>query len=289
MIEFCLIFTLLFNPGFVEKPQKPTIIERLEFNGRLRILRNHSGLIPRKVDDVIRSFKDTVRVSYDCPGGSKFRKVYINVTTRHIKWDRNLSVGEEQFYIPGKTVGYYIWQPTILMKGKEKRIYANNFVMFTLETPGKQMSSTPLVDEAIFYHELLHGQLLLDAMKTKEWRKKVCDGDFDMGPSDSNHKRIPELVQNYLRSVAAITDHVYAVSILPQQASSTAYFEIQIGRTDILKNKKKWQTFTYYPSGSNVDPNSFTIQPKGTKVMASGKLIDKNQKGFVLVHFIESK
>ncbi|MCH8981151.1 hypothetical protein IH922_03945 [candidate division KSB1 bacterium] len=46
---------------------------------------------------------------------------------------------------------------------------------------------------------------------------------------------------------------------------------------------------TYYPNGSNVDPNSFVIEPKGTKVIASGKLIDKNQKGFVLVHFIEPR
>ena len=121
-MKLCLIFTFLFNVGLVEKPQKPTIVERLEFNGRLRSLRKHDDLLPRKVDDVIRSFKDTVRVSYDCSKGSKFRKVYINVTTRHIKWDRNLSVGDEQFYVPGKTVGYYIWQPTILMKGKEKRI-----------------------------------------------------------------------------------------------------------------------------------------------------------------------
>ena len=101
--------------------------------------------------------------------------------------------------------------------------------------------------------------------------------------------RIPELVQNYIRRVAAITEDVCAVSISPQRASPTAFFEIQIANTDILENKKKWEAFTYYPNGSNVDPNSFTIQPKGTKVMASGKLIDKNQKGFVLVHFIESR
>ena len=288
-MKLCLIFTFLFNVGLVEKPQKPTIIERLEFNGRLRSLRIHDALLPRKVDDVIRSFKDTVRVSYDCPKGSKFKRVYINVTTRHIKWDRNLSVGEEQFHVPRRTVGYYIWQPTIIMKEGEKRIYANNFIMFTLETAGKQMSSTPLVDEALFYHELLHGQLLFDAMKKKKWRKKVCDGDFDMGPSDSNHKRIPGLVQNYLRRVAAITKDVCAVSIPPQRASPTAFFEIQIASTDILKNKKKWQAMTYYPNGSNVDPNSFVIEPKGTKVIASGKLIDKNQKGFVLVHFIEPR
>ncbi len=288
-MKFCLIFTLLFNTGLVEKPQAPTIIERLEFNGRLRSLRKHEDLLPRNVDDVIRSFKDTVRVSYDCPKGSQFKKVYINVTTKHIKWDRSLTVGEGQFYVPDGTVGYYIWHPTFIMKGKEKRIYANNFIMFALETAGKQMNSTPLVDEALFYHELLHGQLLLDAMKKKQWRKKVCDGDFDMGSSDSNHKRIPGLVQNYLRRAAAITGDVCAVSIPPQRTSSTAYFEIQIANTDIIENKKKWQAMTYYPNGSNVDPNSFKIRPKGTKLIASGKLIDKNQKGFVLVHFIESK
>ncbi len=288
-MKIYLFLVLLLNPNLVEKPQKPTIIERLEFNGRLRSLGKREDLLPRKIDDVIRSLKDTVRISYDCPKGSKFRRVYINVTTRHIKWDRNLSVGEEQFHVPGGTVGYYIWQPTIIMKGEKKRIYANNFIMFTLETAGKQMSSTPLVDEALFYHELLHGQLLLDAMKKKRWRKKVCDGDFDMGPSDSNHKRIPGLVQNYLRRAAAITEDVYAVSISPPRASSTAYFEIQIANTDIIENIKKWEVITYYPNGSNVDPNSFVIEPKGTKVIASGKLIDKNQKGFVLVHFIEAR
>ena len=288
-MKFCLILTLLFNTGLVEKPQAPTIIERLEFNGRLRSLRNHEDLLPRKVDDVIRSFKDTIRISYDCPKGSNFKKVYINVTTKHIKWDRSLAVGDEQFHVRSGTVGYYIWHPTFIMKGKEKRIYANNFIMFALETDGKQMSSTPLVGEALFYHELLHGQLLFDAMKEKKWRKKTCDGDFDLGPSDSNHKRIPELVQNYLRRVAAITENVCAVSISPQRASPTAFFEIQIANIDILKNEERWEMISYYPNGSNVDPNSFRIEPKGTKVIASGKLIDKTQKGFVLVHFIESR
>lgn len=289
-MKFCLILTLLFNTGLVEKPQKPTIIERLEFNGRLRSLRKHGDLLPHKVNDVIRSFKDTVRVSYGCPKGSKFKKVYINVTTKHIKWDRSLVVNDEQLHVPPGTVGYFIWHPNIIMQREEKRVYANNFIMFDLHIARQEhRNSTPLVDEALFYHELLHGQLLLDAMKKKKWRKKVCDGDFDMGPSDSNHKRIPEFVQNYIRRVAAITADVCAVSISPQQASPTAFFEIQIANTDILENKKKWEAFTYYPNGSNVDPNSFTIQPKGTKVMASGKLIDKNQKGFVLVHFIESR
>ena len=128
----------------MEKPQKPTIIERLEFNGRLRSLRKREDLLPQKVNDVIRSFKDTVRVSYDCPKGSKFKRVYINVTTKHIKWDRSLAVGDEQFHVPAGTVGYYIWQPTIIMKGKEKRIYANYFIMFTLETANK------LHDPALF-------------------------------------------------------------------------------------------------------------------------------------------
>ncbi len=289
-MKIYLLLVLLLNPNLVEKPQKPTIIERLEFNDRLRSLRKHEDLLPRKVDDVIKSFIDTVRISYDCPQGSKFRKVYINVTTRHIKWDRNLSVGEEQFHVPGGTVGYYIWRPLIIMQREEKRVYANNFIMFDLDiTRGKQRNSTPLLDEALFFHELLHGQLLLDAMKKKKWRKKTCDGNFDMGPSDSNHKRIPGLVQNYLRRAAAITEDVYAVSISPQRASSTAYFEIQIANTDIIENIKKWEAITYYPNGSNVEPNSFTIQPKGTKLIASGKLIDKNQKGFVLVHFTESR
>lgn len=289
-MKFCLIFALLFHTGFVEKPQKPTIIERLEFNGRLRSLGIREDLLPRRIDDVIRSFKDTVRISYDCPKGSKFRKVYINVTTRHIKWDRNLSVGEEQFHVPGGTVGYYIWRPLIIMQREEKRVYANNFIMFDRDiTRERQRNSIPLLDEAIFFHELLHGQLLLDAMKKKKWRKKTCDGNFDMGPSDSNHKRIPGLVQNYLRRAAAITEDVCAVSISPQRASSTAYFEIQIANADIIENKKKWQAITYYPNGSNVEPNSFTIRPKGTKLIASGKLIDKNQKGFVLVHITESK
>ncbi|MCH8872418.1 hypothetical protein IH824_06535, partial [candidate division KSB1 bacterium] len=131
-MKIYLLLVLLLNPNLVEKPQKPTIIERLEFNDRLRSLRKHEDLLPRKVDDVIKSFIDTVRISYDCPQGSKFRKVYINVTTRHIKWDRNLSVGEEQFHVPGGTVGYYIWRPLIIMQREEKRVYANNFIMFDL-------------------------------------------------------------------------------------------------------------------------------------------------------------
>jgi len=103
------------------------------------------------------------------------------VTTKQIKWGRNLVVGQKQFLVPGVTVGYYIWHPTIIMQREEKRIYANNFIIFDLDIARQeQRNSTPLVNEALFYHELLHPAHSRRS-EEKALAEEGLQADFDMG------------------------------------------------------------------------------------------------------------
>lgn len=274
---------------FADKPTVPTITEQQRFNVRLHRLQGHTSLVPRKVDDVIKSLSDTVTIRFDCPESTRVSKVTISITTRQIKWDKKLTINERKVQIPADAVGYYIWHPISMIKQGEKIINANNFIMFdpdVTDRQGKNSLFGPFADEALLYHEFLHGQLLIDTMTEKDWRYKVCDCVFDLSPQDVDHEQVPELVYAYLQNLAALNEKVYTIDIPPQSPEdSNGRFEVVIVDAGILDNKENWEAISFYPERSNVEPASFAVQIKDGKIVATGRLIDKRNKGFVIVQF----
>ncbi|MCI0693034.1 hypothetical protein L0337_13640 [candidate division KSB1 bacterium] len=272
---------------FADEPKPPTLAERQNFQTQLDKLQSHVVLFPQNLDEAIKSLTDSVTFTFDCPETTKVRQVSVRITTRQIKWDTELRVNNEKVGIPPNAAAYYIWQPKIIIKNREKHVVANNFIMLDSDTTTQREMNpliAPLVSEAVLYHEILHGQLLINAMLEKAWRDKACNCDFDLGPADASHEQIPELVLAYLESLAALAKQIYAVHVPPQaENDSTGYFEVVIAAASMLATRTKWES--YCPEGSNVEPASFHIRIKDEKVVASGKLIDKTKKGLVLVYF----
>ncbi|MFQ5825016.1 MAG: hypothetical protein ACE5JB_13260, partial [bacterium] len=190
-------------------------------------------------------------------------------------------------------VGYYLWHPIINIEHEEKIITANNFIMLDPKVTDWQERKPlfrPLADEALLYHELLHGQLLIDAVSIKDWKDEVCNCNFDLSPRDADHEQIPELVYTYLQNLAALDEKVYTVTIPPQPAKdSNGNFEIAIVDASILDIKENWEAIPYYSEKYNVDPESFDVQIKEGKIVLIGKLINKTNKGFVIVCFNPQK
>lgn len=272
---------------FADEPKAPTMAEKQNFVAQFDKLQSHVVLFPKNLDEAIKSLTDSVTFTFDCPETAKVRQVSIRIATRQIKWDADLSVNNEKVGIPPRAAAYYIWQPKIIIKNREKQVVANNFIMLNSDTTTQRERNSligPLVDEAVLYHEFLHGQLLMDAMLEKTWRAKACNCDFDLDPADANHEQIPELAFAYLENLAALEKQIYAVHIPPvAENDSTGDFEVVIAAASILAKRTKWDS--YCPERSNVEPASFHIRIKDKKVVASGKLIDKTKKGLVLVYF----
>jgi hypothetical protein len=275
---------------FTDEPRAPTTAEQQRFKARLDSLRAHSALHPHKLDEVVTSFTDSITLAFDCPETAKVRTVRIKITTRQIQWDEALIVNGKKIEIPHNTAGYYIWHPKIVIRKREKHFTADNLIMLDFSLSDRQAKNPlgPLADESVLYHEFLHGQLLIEAMSEKEWRDDACDCNLDLNAADGDHKRIPELVYAYLENLASLDERVYAVYIPPLAAKDDqGNFEVVLGKAGKTGRKQTWGS--YYPERSNVDPASFDIRIKDKKIVAMGRLIDKNNKGIVLIHFVPQK
>ncbi|MFQ5638029.1 MAG: hypothetical protein ACE5IR_08545 [bacterium] len=278
--------------GFLfDEPKPPDGEERQKFVAKVNTLQKHSPLLPLRVYDVIFSLTDTLWIAFDCPDSAEIARVQIEITTEHIKWDRNLTIDDKLVGIAPEAVAYYIWRPITFILDDKKHVRANNYIMFTSEilTPTDSSMLSPLGDEAILYHELLHGQFAIEAMYDSAWRASTCECDFDLEARDPVHEKIPDLVFAYLANLAEVYGEDYIVDIPPRSPDAATDFEFVIGQIDILGYEGEWESQLYYPERANIDPESFEIKVRKNKILATGHLLDQTHRGFVLVRFIRRK
>ncbi|MFQ5675000.1 MAG: hypothetical protein ACE5G1_03815 [bacterium] len=275
-----------------KKPAPPTLVEKWEFAEKLKRLAGQSEFLPKQVGHILKNLQDSLVVQFDCPKGMRVRRVAIVVKTRQIAWQKTVTIDEKPMQIPSGAVGYFIWHPVIAIGLDTMTVRSENFIMIAPTTPDglSNRGRSPLPDEAVVYHELLHGELVLEAMTTRQWRTKACNGEFDLNSRDDQHALIPKFVNQYLQNLAALDDNVDVVKIEPPtDTRPDGRFQVQLRRMASLKSWQKWRTVFYYPDNSNVDPESFAVQVNHDKVIATGKLIDKSRAGFALVHFIPQR
>lgn len=293
------IYILLGSSIFAAEPSPPTQLEQNDFNAKLGRINNNRTNNPnffhRKVDDVIESLTETVTRSFVCPKGSKVALVNINITTKHIQWDLDLTINGKNTKLKNNAgkVGCYIWNASVtnLVPDDVKEITATNYIMLDPKVTGPQESTPPfgpIADEGLLYHELLHGQLLIDAMTNDVgWQQKVCNCNFDLGPADNGepHTTIPVLEESYIAKIAGATTSVYTVRPPAKPAKDAdGNFEVEIADESMLGNKNPWSWNSYFPNNSNVKEDTLNVEIKNGKIVVTGKLIDKTKPGFFLVH-----
>jgi hypothetical protein len=235
-------------------------------------LQNNAASMPKGVGDAIASLSGTVTKMITCPSGTQVTMVTVNSTTTLVHWDPALA--------ESNTAGTYKWECTSMIQGGKKVVTCRNWIMLDPAVTAASEVGTDLdklSDEGLLYHELLHGQLLIDAMTNDaNWQKKVCNCQFDLGPSDPGHSVIDPAVDGYLENRARGTANVTVVKPPKQKADQDGSFDITLGAA-----QKETFTFTVlFPSdGGNVDPQSITVEIINGKFHVKGKLIDKSKPG----------
>lgn len=267
------------------EPREPTSSERKVFESELKQLLEHKDLLPYAVDEVIKSLTDTVEINFECGEGFRVNAVSIKMTTRLIKWDPNLTVSGQAIQAPENSAGFYVWRPLIRIQAKQKAIVATNMIFLDTEGMGKHKVPLPFEEASILYHELLHGQLMIDAMMEKDWRRQSCVCHFDTEPQDGEHLRIPHLIHIYFAKLAEQHPDVYGLEIPAQpEAESDGRFKIALASLESVEENLKWDTVCFYPERSNIEPRSFSVVVEENELVATGRLADKADKGFMLVY-----
>jgi hypothetical protein len=262
----------------------PTLTQKEIFAAILARLVENAASMPIRVDDVILSLVEHVGFSFICPEGSPVFACTLDITTTVKDWDPKEAERAEKE--TGKTpVGMYKWGINWQTVGDIKTITAENWVMLDPAVTTDNEADPPmgtLADEGLLYHELLHGQLLINAMMSNLiWQGSACHCDVDLDPTgDTYHSQIYPAQDACLDARAAGMADVKVVEPDPEKANERGEFEIDLGPTD----KKVTTPFPRIiePSGGGNVENVVARVEKG-HIYVTGKLKKIDEKGKFLV------
>lgn len=261
LITFSLASIVTTVPGAASpSPEPPNSNETQLLDAIIARLRANSASWPYDISDVLNSLDARIQITFNCQN-SKVTGVNIGIRTRQAHWNET-----EYPNITG-AVGYYLWDQQAIINGGTKSIAADNEIMLNETEFNESSQFDMLQNEAAVYHELLHGQLLIDAMKVANgaWRNESCNCSFNYSVggvgSDTDpaavvpHAQIYELEAKYIKNAAAA--HGYNVTMLIDTFNSNeSTFDVNVSLVEYLDGKEINETSVTSMS-DNVQIDSF--------------------------------
>lgn len=282
-IAVVVIFLLLANlyPAF-GLFEEPTQQEQNLYNKLLSEFEK-LNVSKKDVSDTLKSFKEPVVISFPCDSTDHNSFVNVTITTQLAKFDRSLDTHETTI-----TGGIYIWKCSITYTGDKVFINCNNGFMLNSDAILQSTEKDPQVqlvgDLVIFYHELLHGQLMIDAMKTSDaWRDNTCNKKYqeelDYSYSDSEHKVITPLQTEFASQLIENMGGIFQLEEITPTETTNGAFSKKIGNL--------YDYPQYAKSGISISARSYNVADikitSTTKndIIISGKLNNESKPGVV--------
>jgi len=150
----------------------------------------------------------------------------------------------------------------------------------------KDPRSQEIDNLVILYHELLHGQLMLDAItSSQEWRNDVCnktpDDKIDYSYSDKEHFIINPLQSEFANYLVSQKNGVFFLEEVNPSETDNGLFSKTIGnRLDnpVLANSGIKVTYR------GINTSELTVTFPENDIMISGNLKDKTKSGIVWLY-----
>lgn len=241
------------------------------------------------VNDVLDTFDKPLIVSFPCDSTDLNDLIVTVVKTKLAKFDE---IPIHEGVITG---GTYTWKCTITTsEGKitmdcDNELKINpNYLTQDLE---KDSRIKKIENQIMIYHELLHGQLMIDAIKSSDkWRNDTCnkppEGKIDYSYSDKTHKIINPLQQDFANQLVA------------QAGGRMLIREITIGETNNGSFKIKVANLNDFPQfiknginvslrGANLENTKFTSQ--NSDIFLSGHLVNETESGIAWLYVFGSQ
>ncbi len=189
--------------------------------------------------------------------------------------------------------GTYTWQCKITT-GDENIITVDcdNAIKLNPDVINKQRKDpriNEIEDVVIFYHELLHGQLMLDAISSSEkWRNDVCNktpsDSIDLSYSDKQHNEIGPLQTDFTKQLVSKNNGFFLNEVIDSDESENGEFsKIIINRLDLPEHLNNEIRVTYRTT--NIAEPSVTFP--GNEINISGELEDKSKSGIVWLYIFD--
>ncbi len=234
----------------------------------------------KDVSEVLKTFKERLVISFPCDSTDLNDLVVIVVKTRLAKFD------ETQVHEGGvATGGTYTWQCTVTTSEGKITTDCDNEIRLNPVNLTQDAERDPRIKKAenlvILYHELLHGQLMIDAITSSDtWRDDVCnkppEGKIDYSYSDKDHKIINPLQTKFVRQLIERAGGIIIVGeIKPEETNDGAFTKKMGSLHDYPEYIKSGIHVTL--RASNLINTEFSSP--NSDIVLSGNLVNKTQSG----------
>ncbi|MDE1770589.1 MAG: hypothetical protein KGI28_08585 [Thaumarchaeota archaeon] len=232
----------------------------------------------KDVSDVIQTFDKPMIITFLCNPHDVNNQIITIIKTKLAKFDETTV---HQDVITG---GSYTWHCSETMQDGKVTLDCNNELRINPKVISNDTEIEPKLHDienmVIMYHELLHGQLMIDAIKGSPiWQQEICTqqpgNNIDYSFADPDHKII-----NYLQTQ-------FASELIEKEGGKMITKEISPDETKNGTFTIKALSFTDYPlfqngakitlRTNNISENSF-FQVKND-VFLSGQLKDTTKSG----------
>jgi hypothetical protein len=239
----------------------------------------------KDVSDTLKSFKEPIVISFPCDATDANKLVVATITSKLVNFDDSLATHEG-----ATTGGIYVWKCSITFSADKITINCDNGLMLNADAILKSTEKDPQVklveDLVIFYHELLHGQLMIDAMKSSDaWHDNTCNKKFqdelDYSYTDSNHKIITPLQTEFASQLIEDIDGIFEIEEISPEETTSGAFTKKIGSL--------YDYPEYVKSGISISARSYNIADiqilsQKNDIMISGHLNNNSEPGIVWLY-----
>jgi len=226
------------------------------------------------VSDVVQSFTKPIIIDFPCRPNDTNNFVVAVITSRLARFD---SAAAHEDQVVG---GTYTWNCLVTTEAEKVTLQCNNELRLNsnilLNGTGVDPGIHSVEDEVVLYHEFLHGQLMINAIKSPgPWREEICNkqpgAGVDYSYADPDHIVINPLQSKFASELMeeqggdVITKYVF-----PNETRAGA-FETQVFRLADYPQFVGGGEVTL--RAVNIDDAKFTAS--NSTVFLNGSLINK--------------
>ncbi|MDE1763338.1 MAG: hypothetical protein KGH88_03725 [Thaumarchaeota archaeon] len=280
MKNLCLaiIALLVTNSASAYATYEPPIKQETSLFGQLLNQFEQVDVAKKDVADVVQTFGKPLVISFPCNSNDTNNFVVAVVTTRLARFDET-QVHEDQ--VIG---GTYTWNCLVTTEAGKVTLQCNNELRLNsdilLNGTGVDPAVHQVENEVVLYHEFLHGQLMIDAIKSLgTWRQEICNKtpqqEIDYTYADPDHKIINPLQSKFASELMEEKgDEVITKSILPNETQN-GYFATTVF---------KISDYPQFRNGGEVTLRAVNMDDTGfgsanNIVFLNGTLVDKTEPG----------
>lgn len=242
--------------------------------------------IPKKdVTDTTNSFSSPITYYFPCDQGETYQSVNATIQTKLARFDPSIAHSGSAI-----TGGIYVWKCSITVSNGKMIINCNNEMMLNSQALTQSAEKDPAIkqieDLVVYYHELLHGQLMIDAIKSSQsWQDHTCNTpiqqDLDYANTDADHQIITPLQTEFAKKLIEGEGGFFKVETIVPDQTTAGTFSKKVGSL--------YDYPEYVKSGINISARSYNvadikITSQKNDILINGVLNDKSKNGMIWLY-----